>query len=330
MPKISVVMPVYNNEPYIRDAIESILNQTYADFEFIIINDGSKDLSLNIIQEYKKNDDRIIIISRENKGLSYSLNEGINISKGEYIARMDGDDISQEDRFEQQIKFLDRNKSIGILGSCVNIIGNKEIKSKFEKALNKSLDEKNAEDVIINYWYSFAHSSVMFRRNILTKLKGYKDYKAEDLELWLRALKNKIKICKLDQRLLNYRVYENSKSAIDNKNYDGAKESIKLRLDYIFDSNVSRKINCLIWGAGKSGSWTLEVLKNYKDKFNIVGFIDRYKIGQIEGVQIFKPENLENIVFDYMIIATVDGKREAMEKMKYMKIENLKGYFCVI
>ena len=93
-PLVSVVMSVYNSEKYLKEAIESILNQTYTNFEFIIVNDGSTDSSLDIIQEYMKKDERIVLISRDNKGLPYSLNEGIEKAKGKYIARMDADDIS--------------------------------------------------------------------------------------------------------------------------------------------------------------------------------------------------------------------------------------------
>ena len=105
-PMISVVMPVYNAEKYLDEAIKSILVQTCKDFEFIIINDGSNDKSLEIIEKYNIQDERIVLINRENRGLIASLNEGIEKTKGRYIARMDADDISLPDRFEKQIEFL--------------------------------------------------------------------------------------------------------------------------------------------------------------------------------------------------------------------------------
>jgi glycosyltransferase involved in cell wall biosynthesis len=89
---------------YLAEAIESILNQTYKNFEFFIVNDGSKDKSVEIIKNYMKEDDRIILINRENKGLIYSLNEGISIAKGNYIARMDADDMSLPERFEKHLE----------------------------------------------------------------------------------------------------------------------------------------------------------------------------------------------------------------------------------
>ena len=114
---VSVVMSVYNSEKYLPEAIESILNQTYTNFEFIIINDGSTDNSLRIIKEYANKDKRIIVISRENKGLIFSLNEGIEVSKGKYIIRMDADDISLPNRLKIQLDFMEKNKDIAICGT---------------------------------------------------------------------------------------------------------------------------------------------------------------------------------------------------------------------
>jgi glycosyltransferase involved in cell wall biosynthesis len=110
-PQISVIMAVYNGEKYLAEAIESILNQTFKEFEFIIIDDGSKDNSLNIIKRYAKKDSRIIIIKNEkNMKLAWSLNKGLKIARGKYIARMDSDDISLTDRLEKQYYFLEKKE----------------------------------------------------------------------------------------------------------------------------------------------------------------------------------------------------------------------------
>ena len=116
-PLISVLMPVYNSEKYVAEAIESILCQTYKDFEFIIINDASTDSSLKIIAKYAKQDKRIKLINnKKNVKISASLNKGLSIAKGKYIARMDSDDISLPSRFELQTKFLADNPAVGIVG----------------------------------------------------------------------------------------------------------------------------------------------------------------------------------------------------------------------
>ena len=132
-PKISVVMSVYNGQDYLDEAIQSILKQTYKDFEFIIINDGSIDKSLEIIEKYKQQDERIVLISRENKGLIASLNEGIEKARGKYIARMDADDISLPNRFEEQLKIMENDKEIvgcGNNGTKQNLWRNETIPNK--------------------------------------------------------------------------------------------------------------------------------------------------------------------------------------------------------
>ena len=106
-PLISVILPVYNCEKYIRDSIQSILDQVFNDFELIIINDGSTDNTFGIIKSFS--DDRIILVNQVNHGLTFSLNVGLSLAKGKYIARMDADDISLPDRFKKQVNFLSEN-----------------------------------------------------------------------------------------------------------------------------------------------------------------------------------------------------------------------------
>ena len=121
MPKISVLMCVYNDEDWLKNSIDSIVNQTFTDFEFVIVNDGSTDNSLEIINSYS--DDRIRIINNEeNLGLPKSLNRGLNLCKSELIARMDADDISMNNRLEKQYKYLKKNKEIALIGGQAEYI----------------------------------------------------------------------------------------------------------------------------------------------------------------------------------------------------------------
>ena len=122
MKKISVLMPAYNAEKYIGEAIESILNQTYKDFEFIIINDGSIDRTEDIILSY--DDPRIIYLkNKENSGIVASLNNGLKQAKGQYVARMDADDISLPTRFEKQLQYMESNQHIFVLGTSLILFG---------------------------------------------------------------------------------------------------------------------------------------------------------------------------------------------------------------
>ena len=112
-PKISVVMPVLNGEKYLAEAIESILNQTFQDFEFIIVDDGSTDQTPEILRSYANKDSRIQIVTNPiNRGIGYSRNRGIALSRGEYIANMDADDLCLPERFEKQVRFLDSHPDI--------------------------------------------------------------------------------------------------------------------------------------------------------------------------------------------------------------------------
>lgn len=158
MIKISVVMPAYNAEKYIGQAIESILNQTYSNFEFIIINDGSNDKTKEVILSYK--DDRIIYLENErNFGIVVTLNKGLEKANGEYIARMDADDIAEPNRFEKQIKYLDKNIEIGVLGSGICTFG-ENIESK-KRLFTTNADQLKAELIFSS---CIAHPTVMIRK----------------------------------------------------------------------------------------------------------------------------------------------------------------------
>lgn len=121
-PAISVVMSVYNGEAFLAEAVESILNQTLPDFEFVIINDGSNDKTAEILSDYAKRDPRVRVFPQENKGRAKSLNRGIDLARAPVIARMDADDIAFPSRFEQQLELLTAQPDIGLLGGAVELV----------------------------------------------------------------------------------------------------------------------------------------------------------------------------------------------------------------
>jgi glycosyltransferase involved in cell wall biosynthesis len=182
--KVSIIMSAYNEEDNISKSIESILNQTYRDFEFIIINDGSTDETEEIIKEYQKADNRIYLISKMNTGLGDSLTIGISQAKGEYIARMDADDVANEKRLGIQADFLGNNPEIALVGSwcyLMDLYNNIRIECKpptEDKDIRKYLQRDNP----------FIHSSVMFRRHIVEKVGFYSHVEPmEDYEFWIRV-----------------------------------------------------------------------------------------------------------------------------------------------
>jgi len=195
-------MSVYNGEKYLRQAIDSILNQTFKDFEFLIINDGSTDRTAEILQSYQ--DSRIKVINNEkNIGLTKSLNKGLKLAKGEYIARMDADDVSLPTRLEKQICFLDENKEVGSLGAAWYIID----ENSREMGISKSANNKHAV-------HFMCHGTALIRKNCLEEVGLYREVfeRAQDYDLWLR-IADEFEVANLSQPLYKLRVHRASISS---------------------------------------------------------------------------------------------------------------------
>lgn len=201
MPKVSVIMSCYNSEKYIADCISSVLKQTFSDFEFIIIDDNSTDESLNIIESF--DDNRIILIKNNtNVGLTQNLNKGIEISKGEYIARIDSDDVCFPDRFQTQIDFLEKNDDISVVGSNAIMI------DEYNKIVGIT-DETLKPDDIRNKCYlqnPLLHPSVMMRKQFISTNKYNELFKTcQDFELWVRTNKT-YRFANIKKPLVFYRL----------------------------------------------------------------------------------------------------------------------------
>lgn len=204
MPKVSVIMSVYNSERFLGQAIDSILGQTYRDFEFLIVDDGSTDSSAAIVRSYS--DERIRVISQNNIGLTRSLNRAINLASGEYIARQDADDISESDRLEKQVAALDAE------ASTVLVSGNLRY---FSEAWSSPTESNRAvPPLLVNWLLLFynhigGHSQVMFRRDVAARLGGYDEgiRYSQDYDLWLRMTEQG-KVTILPTVLLNFRHHD--------------------------------------------------------------------------------------------------------------------------
>ena len=201
--KVSIIMPAYNAEKYIGEAIESILSQTYTDYEFIIINDGSTDKTEKIIRSY--DDSRIVYLENEkNSGIVVTLNKGLDYATGEYIARMDADDISINNRLEKQVAYMKKNKKVGLLGTGIRVFGT-EIQ-QYDRVFTTDSKQLKAE-LIFNS--CVAHPTVMIRREILEQnhLRYNEEFAgAEDYCLWWEIAKVS-SIATLKDILLNYRIH---------------------------------------------------------------------------------------------------------------------------
>ena len=196
-PKVSVVMSVYNEERHVEEAIRSILDQTFKDFEFIVVDDGSTDKTPQILRSFS--DPRLKIIRQRNMGLTKALNRGISLAEGEYIARMDADDVSLPERLERQVKFLDENPEVGIVGTAYyeidaegRILGRERFPTR----------DEDLRKVLIRY-NPFFHASVMIRRTVFEKVGLYDESfpYAQDYELWFRVARH-FKLANLPEFLM--------------------------------------------------------------------------------------------------------------------------------
>ncbi|WP_417238825.1 glycosyltransferase family 2 protein [Bizionia sp.] len=222
-PKVTVLMPVYNCEAYVGEAIDSILGQSFTDFECLIIDDASTDKTVSIVKGYS--DSRIKFIRKpENTGYTNSLNYGLTIAQGEYIARMDGDDISLPERFAKQVTFMDAYPEVVACGTTYSIIGSGIIKKV----------PINHGDIKVQLLQKtcFGHPTVMLRKAVFEKFKvAYNSDRepAEDYDLWVRLLKYG-KLANLPEVLLSYRVHDGQVSV----------KNIKKKFDnyYIIKKNI--------------------------------------------------------------------------------------------
>lgn len=198
--KVSIIMGVYNSEKTVRDAIDSILNQTYTEWEFIICDDASSDNTYNILKEYYRRYPRkfTILKNSKNSKLSFSLNRCLKKATGYYIARMDADDISKPDRLEKQVNYLQSNKYIDLVGTSMQRFN--------QKGLNDIIFAvRNPDRYTLKKRTPFNHATIMAHRNVYKKLDGYTVSKltvrSQDIDLWFRFYDNGFKGANLQEPL---------------------------------------------------------------------------------------------------------------------------------
>jgi glycosyltransferase involved in cell wall biosynthesis len=225
-PLVSVVMTVYNVDEYLAESIESILNQTFRNFEFIIICDEPSDKAREIINNYQKNDNRINVIYQKKVGLVASAKIGCSIAKGKYIARMDADDISLPNRFEREVAFMDANPRIGVCGTWLKTFGSDK---KDIWAPPTEHDDIFAEMLFECMIYQ---PTVIIRKDVIFSLREFYDetFKfAEDMEYWSRLVNLGVKIANIGEVFLLYRIHEKQVHNIYNEKLKKNADRIRYR-----------------------------------------------------------------------------------------------------
>lgn len=263
-PKISVILPVYNCELYIKETIDSVLNQTFSDFELLIIDDCSTDKTVSVIKECL--DERICLIEKEtNSGLINSLNFGVSIAKGEYIARMDGDDICLPERFAKQVAFLDKNPAIIMCGTAIKFIGSSSGNLFYPPT------HEEVKICLFSFSPTFAHPTVMGKK-IFFKNNNYDiAYEhAEDYELWTRLVQEG-ETANLNEILLEYRVHPNQVSVTKKNIQDlnSYKSRLKMLQSLKLDSKYS-EADIIKFLVNKNWPYTITECEDINEFYNFV------------------------------------------------------------
>jgi glycosyltransferase involved in cell wall biosynthesis len=207
-PEVSVIMPVLNGERYLNEAVDSILDQSFRDFEFIIINDGSVDNTSKILDSYS--DDRIRLVQRENRGFAYSLNEAIQLAKGKYVARMDADDVALENRLQLQYEFMESYPGVDILGGQADII---DEYGRLIGEMRKPVSWPNISKYI-KYACPLCHPTYFVGEHVYDIIKGYRNIPpVEDYDFLFRAFEKGCVMRNLPEKILKYRKTNNSMTA---------------------------------------------------------------------------------------------------------------------
>ncbi|MGN6504083.1 MAG: glycosyltransferase [Tepidisphaeraceae bacterium] len=233
MTAVSVLMAVYNGQEYLAEAIDSILSQTFGDFEFIIVDDGSTDASPAMLKEYAARDRRIRLIEQKNSGLTASLNKAAKLATGRYLARMDPDDIALPQRFEKQVAYLDAHPEITLLGTRVILID--PYGTEYQRPMHALTHEEIDQRLLAGEGWAIVHPVAMLRREAFERVNGYDErYRtSQDFDLWLRMAETG-RLANLEEPLLKYRQH------LQSANFAKAEQQKKLKLQIMAEAYARR------------------------------------------------------------------------------------------
>ena len=210
MARITVLLPVYNASRYLERAVRSLFAQTFSDFEILALNDASTDDSLTILNRLARDDSRLKVIDAPKRGMSGQLNEGLKLTRSEFIARMDSDDVALPDRFSKQVAALVAHPQVGLIAGAYELIDDRD---RPIASLKQPGDHDALVEIMLTGRNPICHPLVMYRKSVIDKVGGYDAsmYPSDDLDLWLR-MSEVTRISALDDVLLKYRQHSESVS----------------------------------------------------------------------------------------------------------------------
>lgn len=308
-PRISVLLPVYNAEATLHEAIASILDQTERQLELVIVDDGSTDRSPEIIERWQQKDKGVQPVFTDHHGIVNALNKGLERVTAPYIARMDADDVSLPERLEKQANYLDRHPETGLVSCLVEHFGDQRSQEGYRRYVNWINTLTTHYKIELNRFIEspLAHPSVMVRRSVLNEHGRYRqgDF-PEDYELWLRWLEGGVKMEKIPEVLLKWRDAPDRLS----RNHDrySAEAFYRVKSQYLarwLKRNNPRHPEVVIWGAGRSSRRRAEMLADYNIAITHYIDVDPNKIGQqIHGRPVWSPDEVprsgEHFILSYV------------------------------
>ncbi|VGO20748.1 glycosyltransferase family 2 protein [Pontiella sulfatireligans] len=318
--KVSVVMPVYNAEDTVLQTLESLRAQTFQSMEIIVVNDGSTDGTLDILRALPD----IKLLDHSHRGIVPALNDGLASASGEYIARMDADDLCHPERIEQQASFLDAYPDIGMAGCRVGFGGDREKQAGYAAYVDWINSLIEPDDIALNRFIEspFAHPSIMFRRELFEQFGAYRDGPfPEDYELWLRWMANGVKAGKIDQQLVTWNDPPGRLSRTDERYSIDA--FYKTKAEYLFqwlEHHNPHHPEVIVWGAGRVTRKRVAILEQYG--IRITQYID-IKSRQLNcGTPVIQPSEIPDPKTCFVL--PMVGKRGVRELIR--PILNERGF----
>lgn len=275
-PKVSVILPFFNAESTLRASVKSILNQSFEDFELLLVDNNSTDKSTEISKDFGKIDSRIRILNEAKQGVANAMNCGLKNAKGKFMARMDADDIADTKRLELQIQFLTENPKIGFVGSHVKYVPHNENTAGFQRFVDWANSFHTSEEIELNRFVEIpvVNPTILFRRELFEKHGGCLDSDfPEDYEMQLRYLAAGVKMAKLPEPLLEWHDYSSRLTRTDERY--STKAFFKTKAKYFkkwSELNNPFHPNIWIWGAGRKTRQRARLFENEGLKIN--GYID--------------------------------------------------------
>jgi len=326
MPEISVILPFYNAEQTIKRAVNSVLSQTFKDFEILAVNNNSTDKSKQIIRELSEKDKRLKILNENKQGVVFASLKGLESAKSKFIARADADDVWLPEKLMQQYTYMQEHPEVGVVSCRVNFIGNSENKGMraYVEETNKYLTHT---EIYLNRFSELQviNPTILFRKSDAEKYEFYKEGNfPEDYELFLRWIEKGVKYHKLSDTLLDWYDSENRLTRTDNRYSVNAFYRIKSKYLFRFlKENNPFFPQIVVWGAGKlskkrlkhledSGIQTkyfIDVDKNKIDDKNIISYKNIPHPGKIYIVNFVNNRGMRSKIRDFLISRNyIEGK----------------------